>query len=171
VGYQNEVELRESLGLQSWRNLSKDTVIKLFENLQDTDPEVALKLVAQLPEITTYARAALDDTTRAYEAAINANTRSQDNLHALHMARLDILRAQLDKDLDPEERLRVYDDIREVNANALQVDQHNRRFLSEQLEKKLMATVAASIGVAAVVVTVAKAGHKPLAAASKLLKP
>ena len=168
--YDNEVALRESMGLQSWRNLSKDNVFDLIRKLPDTNPEVALQLLGQMPEISSLARATLDDTTRAYEAAISSNARNQDNLHALHMERIAILRAELDKDPSPEERLRLLEEVRDVNDNALSLNERNQRFLSEQLEKKLKAAAAATLAVATVVAVAAKSGQKPLAIASKIFR-
>ena len=57
--------------------------------------------------------------------------------------------------------MRVLDDIREVNSNALSKDSENKRFISEQLEKKLAAAAGlAAAAVIAVVFAAAKSGDK-----------
>lgn len=159
--YSSEVELKDALGIESWRNLSKGTFLKFLEKMPETDPEVALKLIGQIPEITTLARTALDDASRAHEATLASNERGQEMVHQFHMEHLAILRAELDRDLTDEQRLRVWDQIREVNVSVLQSNTEHKRFLSEQLDKRLAAAAAASAAILTVVVTAARSGKVP----------
>ena len=78
--YTNEVEIRNALGIESWRHLSKDTFLQFLDSLPEVDPEVALKLIDQVPEITTLARGALDDAAKAYDAALMSDARGQPSL-------------------------------------------------------------------------------------------
>lgn len=156
----SEVEIKSALGIESWRNLSKDKFIGFLERLPEVDPEVALKLIDQIPDITMLARGVLDDAEKAYDAALTSNARGQEMVHQVHLERLAILKAELGKDLTLEERMRVLDDIREVNSNALSKDSENKRFISEQLEKKLAAAGLAAAAVIAVVFAAAKSGDK-----------
>src|SRR4051794_25527059 len=128
--YNSEVELRDSLGLSSWHQLSKSTVFNLVERLQDTDPEVALKLISQVPEISTLVQGAMDDAGKAHDVTVAANMRGLEMVHQVHMERLAILRAELEKDLSVDERLRVLDDIGQINSQALEKDTENKTFLS-----------------------------------------
>ena len=145
----SEIEIRNALGIESWRNLSKDTFLRFLDSLPEVDPEVALKLIDQVPEITKLARGALDDAAKAYDAALTSNARGQEMVHQIHLERLGILKAELRKDLTPEERLRVLDEVRDVNLNTLLKDTENKRFISEQLEKKLAAGVLIFLSVIA----------------------
>jgi len=129
--------------------------------MPEIDKEVALKLIGQLPEITMLARVALDDAGKAYDAALTSNARSQEMVHQVHLERLAILKAELDKDLSPEDRMRVLDDIRDVNSSALLMDTENKKFLAEQFDKRLGVVVAAAVTLAAVVFAATKSGHKP----------
>jgi hypothetical protein len=168
--YNNEVELRGALGIESWRHLSKDAFLRFLDTLPDTDPQVALQLVGQLPELTSFARATLDDVTNSYETALVSSSHGLDMVHQIHLERLQILKAELAKDLTPEERLRVLDDMREINLNTLAKDTENKRFLSDQLDKKLGATVAVAATVAGLVLAAAKSGKLPAIGAGKLFK-
>lgn len=161
MSYNSEVEVKEVLGIESWRNLSKDTFLRFLATMPEIDREVALKLIGQIPEITTFARVALDDAAKAHDAALTSNARSQEMVHQVHLERLAILKAELAKDLSPEERMRVLDDIREVNSSALLKDTENKKFLAEQLDKRLGVIVATVATLAAVVFAAAKSGHKP----------
>ena len=157
----SDVEIKSALGIESWRNLSKDNFIGFLERLPEVDPEVALKLIDQIPDITMLARGVLDDAEKAYEAALTSNARGQEMVQEVHLERFAILKAELDKDLTPEQWMRVLDDMGEVNSNALSKDSENKRFISEQLEKKLAAAAGlAAAAVIAVVFAAAKSGDK-----------
>lgn len=168
--YSSEIELKEALGIESWRNLSKDTFFRFLEKMPETDPEVALRLIGQIPEITTLARATLDDASKAHEVTLASNERGQEMVHQFHMEHLAILRSELDRDLTDEQRLRVWDQIREVNVNVLQSSTDHRRFLSEQFDKRLATAVAASAAILTVVVTAARSGNIPRLGAGRLFK-
>ena len=168
--YNSEVEVMKELGIESWRNLSKDAFLRFLDMVPEVDTEVALELVSQLPEITRFAKVTLDDATQAYEVALASNERSQEMVHRVHLERLSILRGELDENLSPEERIRVLDDIRDVNSNAISKDTENKRFLSEQFDKKLGVALAAGATVAAVVVAVLKSGGRPGGGAGRALR-
>jgi hypothetical protein len=164
----SEVEIKNALGIESWRNLSKDTFLRFLASLPEIDPEVALKLIAQVPEITQLAKAALVDAAKAYDAALKSNARSQEMVHEIHLKRLEILEAELDKDLTPEDRMRVLEEIQDVNSNALLKDTENKRFISAQFDKKLAMAGAAFATVIAVVFAAARSGDKPTPGAGRL---
>lgn len=166
--YTSEVDVKEVLGIESWRNLSKDTFLRFLAAMPEIDREVALQLIGQIPEITMFAKVALDDAAKAYDGLLASNARSMEMDHLIRMERLAILRAELDKDLSPEVRLRVLHDIRDVHESADQKDTENKKFLSEQFEKRLGAGLVVAASVAAVVFGVAKSGAKQGGAASRL---
>ena len=165
--YTSEVWIRNALGIESWRNLSKDTFLRFLDSLPEVDPEVALKIIDQVPEITKLAQGALDDVAKGYDVALTLNARGQEMVHQIHLERLGILKAELRKDLTPEERMRVLDEIRDVNSNALLKDTENKRFISALFDKKL---AAAGLTAAAIVVVLAlaRSGDKPTLGAGRL---
>jgi len=165
--YTSEVEIRNALGIESWRNLSKDTFLQFLDSLPEVDPEVALKLIDQVPEITKLARSALEDAAKAYDAALTSNARGQEMVHQIHIERLGILKAELREDPTPEERMRVLDEIRDVNSNALLKDTENKRFISAQFDKKLAAACVTAAAVIAVVFAAARSGDKPTLGAGR----
>jgi hypothetical protein len=167
--YKSEIEVRDALGIASWRNLSKDVFLGFLERLPEVDPQVALQIIAQIPEITKLARAAVGDAAKAYDAALKTNTRGQEIVHEIELERLKILKSELDKDLTPEAWGRVLDEIRDVHAKALLHDTDNKKFISEQLDKTLAAAGVAVAAVAAVVFAAVRSGQKPTLAAGRIL--
>jgi hypothetical protein len=166
--YTSEVEIRNALGIESWRNLSKNTFLRFLDSLPEVDPEVALKLIDQVPEITKLAQGVLDDLAKAYDSELTANTRGQEMVHEIHLERLGILKAELRKDLTPEERMRVLDEIRDVNSNALLKDTENKRFISAQFDKKLAAVGLTTAALIAFLFVAARSGDKPTLGAGRL---
>ncbi|WP_300404156.1 hypothetical protein [Nocardioides sp.] len=158
--YSNEIEVKEVLGIESWRNLSKDTFLRFLAAIPEIDSEVALQLVGQIPEVTAFAKLAIDDAASAFDGLVASNASSMEMVHKIDLAVLATLRSELDRDLSSEERLRVLDEIRDVHERAHLKDTENKRFLSEQLDKRLGVTLAAALTVAGVVFAATKSGSK-----------
>lgn len=167
--YNNELDVKEVLGIESWRNLSKGAFLRFLTAMPEIDQEVALQLIGQIPEITTFAKVALEDAAKAYEGLLTSNARSMDGLHDLDMSVLAALREELAKDLTPEERVRVLDQIREVHERAHVKDTENKKFLGEQFEKRLGVGLAVAAAVVAVVFGVTKSGGKSTGNISNLM--
>lgn len=168
--HSSEIAVLNHLGIPDFRHLSKDTFFRFLETLPDTDPEVALKLLGQVPELAAFAKDALADATENFNAALASQSASRQMVHSVHMKRLEILEAELEKDLSPEQWIRVLDDIREVNANELDVDTQSSAWLSDSLKAKLAAGGVAALGVVAVVVAASKSGKQIGTGAGKIFR-
>lgn len=156
--YASEISLKEGLGIDTWRNLSKDTFLRFLEALPDVDREVALHIIGQVPEITACAKVVLEDAVKAYAGLMNSNGRSMEMVHQLDIEVLAILRNELDKDLAPEERMRVLDDIGEVLTKKHLKDSENKEFLAGQFDKVLGVALAVAASVLVVVLGGSKSG-------------
>ncbi len=161
MSYTSEVEVKDALGLPDWRHLRKEHVLRLMSMLSDMDSRVALNILGQLPDIAMFARVAVEDVAKGHEATLSSNARSMEMVHEVHLARLDLLRGELERDgLSVDERRHLVNQVREVHADALAKDTENKRFLSEQFDKRLVGVVAGALALAAVVFAAAKAGSK-----------
>lgn len=158
--YTSEVEVKDALGLPDWRHLRKDHVLQLMSMLSDMDSRVALNILGQLPDIAIFARVAMEDVAKGHDATLSSNARSMELLHEVQMARLGLLTGELSKDVSPEERLYLVNEVREVHVAAMAKDTENKRFLSEQFHKRLMGALAGAVALAGVVFAAAKAGSK-----------
>lgn len=133
-----------------------------MEMLPEVDPEVAKKLLDQVPELSKMAQVVLDDAAKAYDAALSSNDLSMELVHENHRKALDILQAELARtDLTAEERMSAFARIDQILDNLRLKDTENKRFLAEQLHAKLAVAAVAAAGVAAVVFTAMKSGEKP----------
>jgi O-phosphoseryl-tRNA(Cys) synthetase len=52
--YKNEDELKKALEIDTWKNLSRDKLIKFVAMMPDMDKELALKVVEQFPEFKRF---------------------------------------------------------------------------------------------------------------------
>lgn len=51
----SEVQLKEALGISTWRNLSKEKLFNFISTLPNVDSELAIKVIEQLPEFAKMA--------------------------------------------------------------------------------------------------------------------
>ena len=168
--YRHEVEVLEKLGIPSWNHLSKGSLMRLLDELPQVDPQLALALLAQIPEISQLAQVVIADAAAASDAAVAANAVGQTQVHHIHRERLRILEAELQKDLSPEQWLRVLDDMREVDLHAQQQHAKNQAFISEQHEKRWLAGLTVAAGVCAAVYAAARSGAVPQPGVNRILK-
>ena len=76
--YKSEDQLKKALEVDSWRNLSRDKVIRFAAMMPDMDRELALKIVDQFPEFKRFALDALDVIGKGHEPTLAHNQRSQE---------------------------------------------------------------------------------------------
>jgi hypothetical protein len=146
MGYKNEVEIKQALGIESWRNLSKDKIIRFAAMMPDMDTEVALKIVEQFPVFKEFAMDVVHSMEKAQEATLSANTPSQEHVHRAHHEIREILKGQLDKDdLSFDERKYLIEQIQETGRQQFQKDSENKEFLERVLHKVLVGAGGALI--------------------------
>lgn len=159
--YTSEVDVKEVLGIESWRNLSKDTFLRFLAALPEMDKEVALQLIGQIPEIAACAKAVLEDAAKAYDKLVDSNARSMEMVHQKDIAVLAILKDELDTNLTPEERMRVLEQVRDAHVRIHRKDTEDKEFLAAQFDKRLGVALAVAAGLVVVVFGTAKSGGRP----------
>ena len=144
VKYNNEHEIMKALEIESWRNLSKDHMIRFAAMMPDMDTEVALKIIEQFPEFKGFALEALDVMEKRHESTLSHNKQSQDNVHRAFQEIREILKGELSKeDLTPEERKHILELIVETGNREFEKDTENKQFLEGMFKKAAMTVVGA----------------------------
>ncbi|MGY2747901.1 hypothetical protein [Arthrobacter sp. UYCu723] len=142
--YKNEVKIKQALGIESWRNLSKDKMIRFAAMMPDMDTEVALKIVEQFPVFKEFAMDAVDAMEKAHESTLSANKQSQEHVHQAFQEIREILKGELSKDdLSWEQKKFLIEQIQETGRLEFQKDSENKQFLDGVLKKVLMGAGAA----------------------------
>jgi len=75
--YTNEEELKKVLGIETFRNLSKDKVVEFMTLLPNMDKEVALSAINQFPAYSELAGIMINKMKDMCETALKENSTSQ----------------------------------------------------------------------------------------------
>ncbi|CAB4892512.1 unannotated protein [freshwater metagenome] len=160
--YVTEVDAKHALNINTWRNLSKDKVLQFLQTMPQMDPAVALKVVAQIPEITSLARGAIDDAAKAYDGALVSNEHSYAAAQQFAREGLAILREELARDnLTPEDRMRVLAQISEAIDAVFEKETENKHFIAHMHGQTLATIGMGVLTVVGVVAAAAWTGQKP----------
>ncbi|MGR6973902.1 hypothetical protein ACU639_30620 [Streptomyces cynarae] len=148
--YKDEDEIKRALGIDSWRNLSKDNMIRFVAMMPDMSTEVALKIVEQFPTFKDFALNVVDAIKTSHESTLSANQQSEEHVHRAFQDLRDTIKNELDKgDLTWEQRKKLIDKMQETVREESQKDSENKRFLDGALKKVVMVGGAAlALGVA-----------------------
>ncbi|GLX50260.1 hypothetical protein Shyhy01_32100 [Streptomyces hygroscopicus subsp. hygroscopicus] len=159
MGYKSEAEIKQALGIDSWRNLSKDKMIRFAAMMPDMGTEAALKIIEQFPSFKEFATDVVNALEKSFDSAVSANKQSQEHFHQALQHIREILQGQLEREeyQSWEERKYILDLIMETGRLESLKDSENKRFLSVALK-----TLAAG-GVGALVLGVAFIGGKVMA--------
>lgn len=96
--YKNEDKLKKALEIDTWKNLSRDKMIKFIAMMPDMDKELALKVVEQFPDFKRFVSDALDVIEKRHESTLSHNSQSQENFYQAMREIREILKRELEKD-------------------------------------------------------------------------
>ncbi|MCD0450009.1 hypothetical protein LO762_12515 [Actinocorallia sp. API 0066] len=139
-----EAEIKRTLGIDSFRNVSKDKILKFAAMMPDLDTEVAIKIIEQFPVFKEFAAGALNTLERTHSATLIANMHSQDAFHEDLRETREIFKAQLTDDMPSEDRRDINEKLIELAQMSYKKDSENKKSLSENLK-----TVGVVVGVVA----------------------
>jgi len=148
--FSNEIAVMSALGLQSWRNLSKDNVFALASMIPDMDKDVALKIVEQIPELTQLALRALETVEAQHERSLDFNEKSNQRVHASYEDFREILKVELNRELTPKQRADIYKLLMESADKQSVKDTENKRFLEGLFSKAAIVGAVLAVGLLAV---------------------
>lgn len=143
MALESEDDVKRALEIDSWRNLSREKVMRFAAMMPDMDKEVALKIVAQFPVFTRFALGALSFLEKATDSTHVSNNASQERVHEAYGEAREILRGELDQEnLSPEERRFILEAIVRTADKESEKDTENKRFLDDLFKKSAVAAGA-----------------------------
>lgn len=143
MAFDSEDAVKRALAIDSWRNLSKDKLLRFVAMMPDMDKEVAVRIIEQFPQFKEFALHALDVLERDHQSTLDANAHSQDDFHRACQDIRDAIRGQLDKDgLTPDERRHLVECLMEVAKLESAKDTENKQFLEGLFEKVVVGVAA-----------------------------
>lgn len=130
--YKTELDVKQALGIDSFRNLSKAKVMQFAAMMPDMDKEVALKIVEQFPEFKAFALDAVAAIQAVQEKSLEGNKESQARVHQAWSEVREILKGQLSEpDLTWEQKKEILDLIMETARLESAKDSENKQFLKD----------------------------------------
>lgn len=147
--YTNEGEIKQELGIESWRNLSKAKMIRFAMMMPDMDAELALKIVEQFPVFADFASGVVGAMKKMHKTTLFANKESQDRFHESCKQTRDMIQTELNQDgLSFEHKKYLLEQVMEILKLESQKDSENKQFLDAGLKKMLgFAMAAIALGV------------------------
>ena len=142
--YKNEMQIKKAMGIESWRNISRDKVIRFAAMMPDMDKEVMLEIIRTFPEFTKYGNELLESLRETILKTIDKN--SEDYRMSLEIIKetQSICKEQLNReDITPEERAIIWQNLMEVTKMVPIMDKENKKFYENLNSKYVKATVAA----------------------------
>jgi hypothetical protein len=128
-GRVTELELMNRLGIESWRNLSKDKFMTFVSDLPNLDKDVALKIVAQFPDFKELVNDSFEKFKDDATEARAFNWKSQKKVHKAFSEYREILKLELEREnLTSEDRFRIIDYLRAAVDAESAKDTENKKF-------------------------------------------
>lgn len=143
------------LGIESWRNLSKDKFMTFVSDLPLLDKEVALGIVAQFPNFKELVLGSFEQVKEEVTQARVFNWKSQKKVHQAFAEYREILGRELERDnLSSEDRFAILGLLKDaIDAEAAK-DSENKRF------QAIVTGMLTTAGIALAATAVAALGGK-----------
>jgi hypothetical protein len=143
VGLNSEEEVKEALGIDSWRNLSKDKVVRFAAMMPDMSKDVAIKVIEQFPKFKELALDALNFADKAHGSTLNSNAQSQERVYNAYQDIREALKAELERDdLSAEDRRILIEQLMRTGDKVFEKDTENKQLLDGLFKKALLVTGA-----------------------------
>jgi hypothetical protein len=133
VVYQTENQIKMTLGINAWRNLLNDKIIRFARLMPDMNPVFMLELVGQLPQFWLFAK----DTLQRLEKNESAPR------DLIRSGKLKEIRRSIYNDLESEHNS-TDDKLYYIEAILLILDQNASREILSEADRKFMITLCAS---------------------------
>ena len=146
-----EKRVLKALGVPDFRHIGKDQVMKLASIYDKMDPEVAKKVIEQIPEFTKIIREGLVEYKDVIDKMIDSSNDNARSFYNNCQMVLNSLQNELDKgDLSQENKADIFDRMNNILRTEAEFKKQHDEFLSKQVD-----TVSRTLlGLATIILTV-----------------
>ena len=124
-----EQKVLKKLGIEDFRHLTKDKVIKMASMIDKMDPEVAKKALEQFPDFANTTKEMLVEYKNTLDKSLESNRESVQTFYNSCNSMIESLQKQLeDKNLTFEERKYIIDTMLEISKMMEAKDSENKKF-------------------------------------------
>lgn len=146
--YVSEKAVKRALGIESFRNVSKDKIMEFASMIPYIEKDVAIAIINQFPVYADFGKATIEQYTRICSIILENNKESQKAVVNGYQTILDALAKRITKENISEiERKSITEDMIAIADKIAAVDLENKKFL-EKMVTRLLWTVG--IGFAAI---------------------
>lgn len=127
----SEQKVLKKLGIEDFRHLSKDKVIKMASMLDKMDPDVAKKAIEQFPEFSKTMENIVKEYKATLDKALEENSESVKSFYTSADLILTTLQDELKKEnLTFDEKRFIIEKMVEVQKMKGEKDSENKRFIA-----------------------------------------
>lgn len=132
--YISEEQVKKALGIQSFRNLSKDKVMKFVSLIPQMEKEVAIAIINQFPVYAEQAGNMITCLRDICDRVLESNDKSQSDAVHAYQTVLNSLAKRLDSgELSVEDQKYFTEKMVEVADKVADLDKENKSFLLKVL--------------------------------------
>lgn len=129
-----EDDVKQALGIDSWRNLSKDKFLTFVSELPNMDKDVAMKAVAQFPDFSNLVISGLDQFKEQALAAQKFNWKGQRQVHKAFKDYRAMLNRELERgDLTGDDRFRILQLVNDAITKQMELQERHQNFILKVL--------------------------------------
>lgn len=128
-------DVKRALGIDSFRNLSKDKIIEFVSAIPNMDKDVAMKIIDQFPSYTESATNMITQLNTICDNVLKENGESRKDAIEAYKKVLTDLGELLKKDnISPEERAVITDKMLTIADRISSKDTENKEFLANLIK-------------------------------------
>ncbi len=133
----SEQQVKNVLGIDSWRNLPKEKMMEFVSLIPNMDKEVAMTIVNQFPAYAEMAKSMITELQRTCDKAMSENTSGQEWAFAGYKSTIDSLAEMVNReDITAEERAYITRKMIEIADKMAAKDSENKKFLAWTIKAK-----------------------------------
>ena len=148
--YLSEEAVKRALHIDSFRNLSKDKVMKFASMIPYMDKDVALSIINQFPTFADFGKTIISSYMEMCNSILARNNESQAAVIQGYQTILTALSKKMDNpEITEDERKSLTEDMISVADKIAEADLQNKKFLERMGTKALLCVSVIFAGIAA----------------------
>lgn len=130
----SEERVKEMLGIEDFRHMTKQQAIEFVSAIPQMDPEVAVKALEQFPAMAELALGVVRENREAFAKALEANGQSSAAAYRIIDGIAETLANELGReDLTPEERMRIVEQLAQLPQIGERIHRDDQNFYLKAL--------------------------------------
>lgn len=134
----SEEKVLKQLGINSFREMSKDKIMEFSSMITDMEPEVAIKALEQFPNFMELSTSVISTVKDTLQTLIKGNDENEKEQLKMCSTVIDALQSELSlENISSEERARIESELLSVLSIIRDMNVENKKFRRETITKIL----------------------------------